>query len=411
MATVINNQDPGGQWAGMVGGGLTSGLQNLVQRKMQQEQTQRGLETLLGPDKAAQFSQLPPELLKVVLPQQMQQQKQLQMMQSLMGGQQFDPQQQVLDQQMPIQDTGIQQPTDQLGVSPVQFEDGLAAPRLEEIQPQQQQRSGIEALQGRPFSYNQELARGLAITGGDTKLASKMADSAQKIHEQTKKEGAERKKALTEQENKMWDKADPFINAAMNSAEKAKTSNQDLKRLIEVDKDLTSPGYNAFLENSGFNIDALKDPSSTEFNSIKMNFMRNMKEIFGGNVSNTEVTAFLKTLPDLSQSPEGRKRVISNMMRLNNMAIQKNKAIKQAIQQNRGVPTRDIRFKVDKIMKSRTNKVMNQFRSDLSRPVPKFSKMDRLITSGASASGAVLGAIPKLIGGLTGALKGLGRLG
>lgn len=409
MAIVVDRPDPGLQWAQMVGGGLTSGLQGLVQRKMQQAQTQRGLESLMGPSQAAALSGLSPDLLKMIIPQQMKAAQTQQMIQSLAGDQQFAPQQPALDQQLPIQDAGMQQPVDQLGVSPVQFEDGLAVPaETAQIQPQLR---GIEALQGRPFSYNQELAKGLALTGGDTKLASKMADSAQKIHEQTRKEGAERKKFLTEQENKMWDKADPFINAAMSSAEKAKTSNQDLKRLIEVDKDLTSPGYNAFLENSGFNIDALKDPSSTEFNSIKMNFMRNMKEIFGGNVSNTEVTAFLKTLPDLSQSPEGRKRVISNMMRLNNMAIQKNKAIKQAIQQNRGVPSRDIRFKVDKIMKSRTNKVMNQFRKDLARPVPKFSTMDKIITSGAAATGAVLGAVPKLIGGLTGALKGLGRLG
>ena len=101
----------------------------------------------------------------------------------------------------------------------------------------------------------------------------------------------------------------------------AKASNgdlRDLERIEELEKEgkLDTPGYVEFLKRSGLNIPALQNEGSEEFQKITQNFMRNAKQYFGGNISNFEVEQFLKTIPSLSQSPEGRKRVISNMKRI-----------------------------------------------------------------------------------------------
>jgi hypothetical protein len=422
MATILPPDQ--GDWGALLGQSLGQGIGQGLMGRRQREQTMQGLVPFVGEQMALQMSELPPEIMNIVLPQQMKQaerQKNIQMLANMYGEspalQVIQPQQTEMapsamaPQQMSPYEQQTAMDQNQMGPEDIQAAIdgyGMMAPSTDGMQAQQEVSPAMSALGYKPGqTAMQALAMGTDV-GTAMKLEEKAKETNFKMQRELKRDDIERKKYLSEQESKAWDKADPYISDLMKSSKGSRIQNMDLDRMEEIGDQLTGPAWDSFLKGSGFDLAALRSPESSEFEAIKMSFMKDMKKYFGGNVSTREMEGFLKSLPDLSQTPEGRKRIIANMRRLNNISIQYSKAARDVIKNNNGVPPRDIQFKVEKIMKKRVQKVSDIFKKDLSRPVPKFSTEDKIITAMAHAGGSVVGAIPKFIGNLTSLL---GRLG
>lgn len=188
----------------------------------------------------------------------------------------------------------------------------------------------------------------------------------------------------------------------------AKEDLRDLDRLEELQNSgkLDTPGYTEFLNRSGLDIQALKSPESEEFQKIQANFLRNAKQYFGGRISNYEVESFLKTIPTLSNSNEGRKRIIANLKNIARGAIEYNSALKEVISENKGVPPFDLEERIDDKIDKRLDKISDQFKKDLSKPVPK--EQNRLVTALQTGLGSALGLPGKVLGG---AGKAIGAVG
>ncbi len=199
----------------------------------------------------------------------------------------------------------------------------------------------------------------------------------------------------------------------------AKEDLQSLERLEELEKnnELDSETYNAFLEGMGLDLPALRSPGSQEFNKIVNNFIRNIKDIFGARISNQELEQFMLTLPNLSQSPEGRKRVIANLKKVARTNYEYGKVAQEILRDHKGIPPIDIADQVEERIDKRLDKVSDQFKVDLKRPVPESgNKLGVALSYGAGKAipvtgGAVLGG---LVGGpigaaLGGALGGFGK--
>lgn len=192
-----------------------------------------------------------------------------------------------------------------------------------------------------------------------------------------------------------------------DKARAAKQNLHDLERLEELNKEnkLDTPGYYSFLERSGFNIPALMDPSSQEFQKISYNFMRDAKAVFGARISNMEIENFLKTLPSLSQSPAGRSRVIANLKYISRANLAYREALKEIMQENKGVPPMDLSEQIDDRIDSRLNAISKKFKKDLEKPIPPAQH--RLATFGQALLGSGLGLPGKI---LSGAAKIAGNL-
>ena len=204
---------------------------------------------------------------------------------------------------------------------------------------------------------------------------------------QTKEQARERSERfkITQQERK-------------DLAERAKSAKnvlEDLNRFEELEKEgkLDTPGYVEFLERSGLDIPALMNPGSEEFNKIANNFVRDAKNYYGGRVSNFEVEQFLKTVPSLSQSPEGRKRVIANLRRLNQGAVEYFNTAREITKENDGVPPYDLAEQVEERMEDKSKKLADRFKEDLKKPVPKGQ--NKLITALQATGGSILGKVLK----------------
>jgi len=186
---------------------------------------------------------------------------------------------------------------------------------------------------------------------------------------------------------------------------------QDLTIMKELNSEgqLDTPGYVELLQRSGLgNIPALLSPDSEQFNKIEKGFLKNIGNYFKGSISTTEIENFMQTIPSLSNSPEGRKRVIA-MLELGARAkLAYSETASEIIKANKGIPPLDLQEQVEDRVEKKIEKLAEKFREDLKKPVPKGQS--KLITALQAATGSAIGlAAPVLGGAAVGA--GIGAFG
>jgi len=96
-----------------------------------------------------------------------------------------------------------------------------------------------------------------------------------------------------------------------------KTINQ-LERMEALDKQnkLTKPLMAKLSESMGIPLSVLSNPASEEYQKLSQDLMSNITKTFGNRILQVEVENFLKTIPTLLNSQEGRQRIVKNMKML-----------------------------------------------------------------------------------------------
>jgi len=91
-----------------------------------------------------------------------------------------------------------------------------------------------------------------------------------------------------------------------------------LNRMAELNNtgQLTAPATAVLLDKLGLPVSILGNPDSEEFDKLSKDLLKNIRTYFGARINVVEVENFLKTIPSLMNSQEGRSRVISNLKML-----------------------------------------------------------------------------------------------
>ncbi len=84
-------------------------------------------------------------------------------------------------------------------------------------------------------------------------------------------------------------------------------------------EDIITPTASVFLDALGIPLGALKDPSSELYNKLSQDLLKGLPETYGSRILKVEVDNFLKTIPTLANSPDGRRMIASNMLKLGEM--------------------------------------------------------------------------------------------
>lgn len=160
----------------------------------------------------------------------------------------------------------------------------------------------------------------------------------------------------------------------LNQSKAARENDTRLERMKQLNASgkLIDPLYNATLEKLGLDIPALKNPDSQEFEKLTNDMFRNIREIFGNRINVIEIITFLKTIPTLSQSQEGRNRVIRNLKLLNRGAQARVKAMKEIIKENGGTPPYDLGEQVEERISPELDNMSAQF---IAGPSPSFDTL------------------------------------
>jgi hypothetical protein len=221
-------------------------------------------------------------------------------------------------------------------------------------------------------------------------LLKKQQMKLNEIKEKKKMEYLERKQKHAE-EIDAYRETKETRKEIFDRAKAAKETLKDLDRLEELNRDnkLDTPGYVEFLARSGFYIPSLLNPESQEFQKIAANFIQNARSIFGSRISNFELENFLKTIPSLSQSPEGRQRVIANLRYLSKADLAYKEAYKKIVRDNNGKPPLDIDEKIDDMIDGELNILSQKIKEDMAKSVPPGQ--NKYITGLQAGAGFVLG--------------------
>lgn len=156
-------------------------------------------------------------------------------------------------------------------------------------------------------------------------------------------------------------------------AEAAREDAAALQRLNELNRSgKVRPGFaEQLLDSAGLNFESLKNAETSEFQKLSLGFFRNLKNIFGGRITNMEVENFLKSIPNLMQNEEGRAAVIRNMALASQGRVVKQQIMEQIARDNNGRYPLDLQEQVNKRARPILDALADQLVQGLGKKVQK----------------------------------------
>jgi hypothetical protein len=154
----------------------------------------------------------------------------------------------------------------------------------------------------------------------------------------------------------------------LKGAKAAQETNMRLDRMETlIEEGNLIPGlFNSFLQKAGLDLPALKNPDSQEFEKLSTDMTKNARESYGSRLTNFDLETFLKTIPTLSQTTEGQKRVIHNLRLLNEGARLRSNAMNKIVKSNKGIPPFDLAERIDEKIAPKLDKLAKDFKKGLS---------------------------------------------
>lgn len=179
----------------------------------------------------------------------------------------------------------------------------------------------------------------------------------------------ENRRKKSENQTKAFDTAykanEDFINETTSTYKAFETEMKP--RLLQMrnikDEDLIGPTAATFLEAFGIPLGALSDPSSELFNKLSQDLLKGLPETYGNRILKVEVDNFLKTIPQLVNSADGRRMIASNMLKLGEMKEVYYKAMRNMQQSalESGKFPRDFQQSVFDQVKPQIDRINNEF--------------------------------------------------
>ena len=139
-------------------------------------------------------------------------------------------------------------------------------------------------------------------------------------------------------------------------------------RLLQMrnikDEDLISPTAAVFLESLGIPLGALDDPSSELYQKLSQDLLKGLPETYGNRILKVEVDNFLKTIPTLMNSADGRRMIASNMLKLGEMKEvyynEMRSQQKHYLDENKSFP-KDFQQRIFDQVKPQIDRINNEF--------------------------------------------------
>lgn len=211
---------------------------------------------------------------------------------------------------------------------------------------------------------------------------------------------AQQKLEFTQKEKRREYKTD-----LANRARKLESDNkriEEMKRLNEKGE-ISDNAWNAFLDNAGLDIPALLSADAEQFQKLSLRRLDKLKDTFGARPTQWDAQQYLKTIATLSNSPEGRKRILALDHYENQAELAHIRAEQEIIRKYGDIPE-DITEMTDILANKKLDQLYDKYHEELRKPVPAGSSQAAVI-GGALAGKAIGGGLS-----LKGAVKG-GALG
>lgn len=106
----------------------------------------------------------------------------------------------------------------------------------------------------------------------------------------------------------------------------------------------------------------LTSPNTEEFEKLSASFINQAKAIFGARITDRDLQEFLKTVPNLEQTDNGKKAIIKNIRIFNKANEAKYNAYKDILRENSGKIPFDLEIQVEERARPELDKLSKQFK-------------------------------------------------
>lgn len=168
-----------------------------------------------------------------------------------------------------------------------------------------------------------------------------------------------------------------------NTITKAKqNADEDIARLNKLEKlsdagKLPNDMVYKFLDEIGMSdVGSLVGADAQEFNKIITDFTSKAKDRYGARISNFELGTFLRGLPSLLQTPEGRKQVIKDLKLFAQLPQRRFDLMQQLKKENDGIPPLDLEDQIESRMEPFKKEIFSKY-EQYGEDLPQYNVISR----------------------------------
>jgi hypothetical protein len=395
MAQILDRVDPQSQLYASMGSSIGSGLNALIQTKLGELQKKSGLSAIMPVEQAEQFSKLPDNILAKILPTQMKNMQQTKERANFLnylmdknqdnqpdqiGINQINPDEQAIQGMLPSQQANsqLEQIMNQIGIS---TPSSITSPLMKAFKPIDKQVEGQSIYQegkyqttqpkkqlNQPTDESKKILREVALqslaSGMTTKEAFQQGLNAQKEYNAQK---YKEQKDIDQETKDIYKKTNEDYKTEYIAGNRRLNRMEDLVKKGKLD----SPAWSSLLdgvEKLSFgraNLDFLRSPDSQEFKKLSTEFLKNARALFGSKITQGEIELFMKSIPTLNLTREGKLRVMRNMKIYNEATGLRKKSMDSLIQENNSRRPRDLDSLIEERVAPQLNKLGDMFKETL----------------------------------------------
>ena len=163
----------------------------------------------------------------------------------------------------------------------------------------------------------------------------------------------------------------------------ANTENMRLDKQEELSKSgkLSTPLMVQTLNSMGLPLSILGNPATEEYAKVEADFVRDVSQVFPGQIRNFEIVSYMKTIPSLLNSDEGKRAIIRNRRILNQGKIIEYNAYKDILKENKGKKPPNMDVLIEERIGPQKAALAQEFRKSMNEESDKFETKFTMVDS------------------------------
>jgi hypothetical protein len=165
-----------------------------------------------------------------------------------------------------------------------------------------------------------------------------------------------------------------FADEIIKDYNAAQSSEKDLNQMIALakSKKLSTPLMVKSLNTLGIPISILQNPLTEAYQKLENNFVKNVSDYFPGQVRVYEAQTYMKTIPSLLNSDEGKEIVAKNLQLEDKAKKLRYEAYKDIINENKGKKPRNLDIQVLERTKNEMKKLGDEFQKNMETAIEMY---------------------------------------
>lgn len=175
----------------------------------------------------------------------------------------------------------------------------------------------------------------------------------------------ESRRRADESDLKTFEKASDYQDQILSDYSSYRRDSDVLSQMEQLAEkgNLPNPLLVSALDSVGFPIGALKNPDAEQFQKLSQELVKNISGTYGNRILKVEVDNFLKSIPTLLNSDEGKKRLIRQWQIINEGKKAKYEAYREVERENPKKLPQNFKFLIQDKADEKLDRLSEEFRS------------------------------------------------